>query len=403
MIGCWEFLYNLTLKQENEIIKNIDALNELKNNFTNVLTSIKPLQGYFLEKIEIIKNKKNQANTLLLDNNKTVKKSVSNKSKIKPNKKGDLDLKNITYRLSDNRYIGRKQINGKIITVYGKTQKECYNNLKNAIKNVNRITKTTKDGKITLLQYFNKWYENDKAPFISKGAQNDILLVKKKLEPLHELPIENITKDIIIDFLKLQPDNRTKEKVILYFKACMKSAVLDKVIKDNPFNNLKTAPRKNISKPAFTYEQQVKILEILKNEEIRPIILIYLITGMRKNEFNFSSIEKDIDFETNILKCLNLKGRNLIKRYKYIKLSNSAISLIMNNLNIIHKYNSEQVYKKFADILKENNITGSIVTCRHTFATNCFYLGKPILITSREMVHSTTNLTPPLKIYADID
>ena len=111
--------------------------------------------------------------------------------------------------------------------------------------------------------------------------------------------------------------------------------------------------------------------------------------------------KKTIDFETNILKCLNLKGRNLIKRYKYIKLSNSAISLIMNNLDIIHKYNSEQVYKKFADILKENNITGSIVTCRHTFATNCFYLGKPILITSREMGHSTTNLTE--KVYTDID
>jgi len=340
----------------------------------------------------------------LLEQNNNVKKSVSKKSKIKPKRKGDLDLKNITYRLIDNRYIGRKQINGKKYIVYAKTQKECYEKLKKAIQENDGIitsSSMTNKNKITLIEYFNKWYENDKEPFLSEGAKKDILSVKKKLEPLHKLPIQKLTKDIIINFLKTEKEGRQKEKLIIYFRACLKSAVLDEVIKTNPFNNIKTAPRIHKSKPAFTYEEQIKVLDILKTSDLRPIILIYLVTGMRKYEFNFRSIEKDIDFKTNILKCLNLKGRNLQKRYKQIKLSNKAITLIMNNLDIIHKYSAERVYREFAKLLKENNINGSIVTCRHTFATNCFYLGKPQLLISREMGHSTTAITE--KNYTDID
>ena len=82
-----------------------------------------------------------------------------------------------------------------------------------------------------------------------------------------------------------------------------------------------------------------------------PIILIYLTTGMRKQEFNFNSIEKDIDFNTHLLKAINLKGRNLEKRYKTIKLSSELINLIMNNLDTIHRYNAEDAYREFSVVI----------------------------------------------------
>lgn len=310
-------------------------------------------------------------------------------------------MKNITYRLCDNRYVGRKQIKNKIIQVYGKTQKECYNNLKLAIQNFNNPIKIEYKNKNKFVDFFDKWYETDKEPFVSEGTKKDILLVRKKVEPLHELNITKITKDTIINFLKTLEQNRTKEKVILYLKAIFKYAVLDNIIKTNPFNNLKIAPRKLITKPAFNYAEQCKIIENLKGTNLEPIILIYLITGMRKKEFNFKSIEKDIDFENQILKARNLKRRNLEIGYKKIKLSKQAISLIMNNLNIIHKYNAESCYREFAEFLKQLNINGSIVNCRHTFATNCFYLDKQELIISREMGHSRSQITKD--VYTDID
>ena len=76
---------------------------------------------------------------------------------IKP--KGDIELKNIQYRIFDKRYIGRKQINNKTITVYAKTQKDCLKKLNEAIKNFNNPNKITKTKGVLFIDYWNKWYE----------------------------------------------------------------------------------------------------------------------------------------------------------------------------------------------------------------------------------------------------
>ena len=101
----------------------------------------------------------------------------------KPKKRGDADMKNITYRVSDNRYIGRKNIDKNHIEVYATTQKECYIKLKQAINDFNNNKETKKIIKkdTTLIQFFDKWYKNDKEPYISTGAKKDLLLVKINL------------------------------------------------------------------------------------------------------------------------------------------------------------------------------------------------------------------------------
>ena len=302
-------------------------------------------------------------------------------------------MKNIQYRISDKRYIGRKQINNKTITVYAKTQKDCFKKLNEAIKNFNNPNKITKTKGVLFIDYWNKWYEENKKPFITKETAKDIERIKLKLEPLHNLLITKINKDIIMKFLKNFPDDRPKEKIVLYLKSCLKNAFENNIIKINPFANIILKPRINNRKPSFTYEQQVSILEKLEKEEIKPIILIYLITGLRRRELDFQHIEENIDTNENLLKALNLKGRNQVKRYKTIQLTKSAISLIKNNIELLKKYDDDKVYRKFNEILKELNIKGSIVNLRHTFATNNFYLGNPELFISRQMGHRTSQIT----------
>ncbi|HIV01032.1 MAG TPA: hypothetical protein IAA62_00540 [Candidatus Caccopulliclostridium gallistercoris] len=62
-------------------------------------------------------------------------------------------MKNIQYRIIDKRYIGRKQINGKILTVYAKTQKDCLEKLKEALKKQLPLTLNKKKPKIYLKIY----------------------------------------------------------------------------------------------------------------------------------------------------------------------------------------------------------------------------------------------------------
>ena len=342
---------------------------------------------------------------LLIDNTKNENKKnniVKKFNSIKTKQKGDIELKNIYYRYYDKRYVGIKQIHKQKIIVYAKTQKECYEKLKNETNKIKSLfTKVNTKVKLKFITYWEKWYEQNKKPFITKATAQDIERIKDQLKELHEIEISKINKDKIIDVLNKFEEGRKKEKIILYLKACFKTAFNDGTIKANPFANIVTKPKVIKRKPAFTYEQQEKILARLSNEEIKPIILIYLITGLRRRELDYKNIDKFLYEEDMILKALNLKGRNQVIRYKQIQLTKEGFNLIKNNIELLKKYNEEIVYRKFAEILKELNIKGSIVNLRHTFATNNFYLGNPELFISRQMGHSTSQITKDN--YTDID
>lgn len=325
-------------------------------------------------------------------------KTVKMINSIKP--KGDIELKNIQYRIHDKRYIGRKMIHGHNIVVYAKTQKECAQKLQERIKKIFIPNYSKADStKYLLKEMFMQWFNQEKAPFLTEGAKKDLLSVFRHLAPLYNISIKKLSKQTITNFFLQMPDSRTKEKVRLYLNACLKYYHNEGLIPVNPCANVKVR-KSNARKEAFTFEQQQAILANIK-APLKTIILIYLITGLRKNELNFKGIENDIDFENGILKAVNLKGRNFVKRFKQIRLSKQAISLIMNNIDHIHKYNSESAYREFAELLKKLKISGSIVNCRHTFATNCFYLGKQDLTISREMGHARTQITKD--VYTDID
>ena len=316
-------------------------------------------------------------------------------------KKGDEDLKNIYYVYTEKRYMGRKQIKNKLITVHAKTQLECKKKLTEAVNTFLNSRIPTKKTKLTLLEFWDKWYKQDKEPFIANGTKKDLIQLRTYLMPLLELSISKIDKDRIINFFSKVENNRTKEKMHIYLKACLKSAVKHGVIKKNPYDLIILPPRTRTHKQALTFQEQQKLLEYVKGKPIGIIILIYLLTGLRKKELNFKSIENDINFENNTLKAINLKGRNNIVRYKHIRLTKGTIKLIMDNLDKIHKYDDELAYREILGVMRELNIQKSIVNLRHTFATNHLYLGTPDYVISKEMGHSTSQITKDN--YMDID
>lgn len=309
-------------------------------------------------------------------------------------------MKNISYRPREKRYIGRKQILNKKITVYAKTQVECLMKLNKKIKEVKADFQLHSfTSKITVLQFWEKWYKENKYPFLSDTSRDDYEIVKRKIEPIHDIALTKLTKEVLLSFFETLADNRTKEKVYTSLKAMLTIAEKEGKIKRNPFNTIVFKLKKRQPKPAFTFEEQEKILNNLKGKEIEPIILTYLTTGLRKNELDFQNIEKNI--KDNILTAINLKGRDRVVRYKKIKLTDDMVKIINDNVEVFHKYTARLVHDHFKQFLKHLGIKGSIVTCRHTFATNCFYLGKDKLIIAREMGHTTSQITD--SNYIDID
>lgn len=314
--------------------------------------------------------------------------------------KGDVDMKNISYRPKEKRYIGRKQILNKVITVYGKTQIECLTKLNKKIREFKSdVQLHSFTSGFTVLQFWEKWYKENKYPFLSDRSREDYEIVKRKIAPIHNLALTKLTKEVLLQFFERVEENRTKEKVYTFLKAMLTIAEKEGKIKRNPFNTIVFKFKKRPPKPAFTFEEQEKILSNLKGKELEPIILTYLTTGLRKNELDFKNIENNI--KDNILTAVNLKGRDRVVRYKKIKLSDAMVKIIMDNLGVFHKYSPGMALDHFKEFLKRLGINGSLVTCRHTFATNCFYLGKDKLIIAREMGHTTSQITDAN--YIDID
>ena len=308
-------------------------------------------------------------------------------------------MKNTTKR-KDNRWQARKLINGQRYCFYGKTQLEANNKLKEFIQNF----KKKKNIKINLSLYdwYNEWFETYKSRFVSIDTAKQILnVINLHLKKYHNLDISEITSEWLQKYLNTLKPSRAKERIVLYLNACFKKAVELGKLKLNPFAGVVLDKKIKTKKKCFTYEEQQKIWERLKNEKIKPIIMIYLFTGLRKKELEPKRIFENIDFETKILKAKNEKQRSTDPVYKYIDLSDEFISYIKENRETIESRSIEKVYRKFFDILKELNIEGSIHTLRHTFATNQFYLGTPDKVISEWLGHSTIQITKD--IYTNLD
>lgn len=309
-------------------------------------------------------------------------------------------IKGITER-TDGRFVKTISFNNCRYYIYGKTRTECQNNyfkLKKKLKNntveVNKI--------ITLNDWLKEWYELYKKPFVKLNTQQDIEnILYNHIASFGSIKLNLLNSTYLQQKLNKIENSRTKEKINLYLNVALKKAHALNKIKINPYEQIVLPKKLNNIRDPFTYEEQVRILKRLEHEEIKPIILFYLVTGLRKQELNIKNILEDINFENKILKAINLKQHDFKTHYKYIDLSDEAINLIINNKTVFKKYSIEGVYRKFKEILNELNISGAIHTLRHTFATNHFYLGTQDKHISDWLGHSTIVITKD--IYTKID
>ena len=316
------------------------------------------------------------------------------------NNQGDEDImKNIILR-ADGRYMGRKQINGRRVTVYAHTLKQCIEKLKKASKDA---IKNPQVKKVTykLYEWLDNWYDTYKAPFLKfKSAQNIENIIREIKANFENKNISDITTNEIQKFLNQYAISRKKEFIELYFNAALQKAEDLNYLDKNPFKAVVKANRlKNTRKP-FTLNEQKLILNAIKGTEIEPVIYFYACTGIRKNELATFDIEKDIDEEQNTIKILSEKKRNNRENYRLIDVTPSLISLIKKNKDKF-KYKTDWVYRQFKIVLDGLGIKGGLHSLRHTFATNQFYLGTPAKQIQEWLGHETVELTQ--NIYTHID
>ena len=298
-------------------------------------------------------------------------------------------MKNITKR-ADGRYMAHYQLNHTRIYAYGKTQKQAVEKLKKLKKNISTYEKRKEN--YTFEEWNNYWLKTYKEPFVKEKTLRDTkTLIKEINKGLGQYKLNNLKPNIIQEFYNKYERTRKKEKILIYIKASLQKAFESGHIKINPVNAIVKEQKLVFNEQPYTFEEQEKILNAVKNTDIECYVWLYLLTGIRKNELN-NDILSCINLETNQIKVLNEKQKINKAQYKFIDLNPKFIEWLINKKDNF-TLTANQVYNKFKAVLKNLNIEGHLHKLRHTFATNYYYLGVPLKTIQEWCGHSTPAIT----------
>lgn len=293
-------------------------------------------------------------------------------------------------------WYSRFRMFGKQYYVSGKTQKECYSNLKKA------IAQTKKQGKmviveqpieepakpsITLLDWYKQWLELYKVNQVKQATIDDYA------KSLTYVPVEmlesNITEIKPITILKMLNNisaERTRQKVYELLYMVFDKAMKNEIIEKNIIANIDKPKHEKENSQPLTREQEQKFINACKQVEHGDYFLLCLFQGLRKGEC-LGITDEDIDL-TNKTISINksINSNNQVDTTKN-KQSNRVIPIFDDAMKVLEKYKDVQgrifnicpktqriALNKINELLDFHVKTKDL---RSTFITRCQEMGIP--------------------------
>ena len=340
----------------------------------------------------------------------------------------------IYYVESRKRYSGQINlvIDGERVrkTVYGKTKRETRNKLKELQIQAlaGNLHNEKKQQMPTVFQYAEKMMDEQLAlNEIRQSSYDRKMETLKMLSAISDKPLNELTEDDIIAFFKTQLDYSQSciNKMYQLLGAVLSKATHRKIIEDNPIKEIKCpkSNKKTIPVRALTVDEQKKLLNVLKNEDIRysDIMLLSMFTGMRIGECCALMVEDinldDRTISVNKTVARGKYGKNVFNETKtsagtrtlfvnedvadflrtIIGRKKSGLLFLSRNQNLV---TTNQVNYSYSAALKSFGIVDKTVygrvdlhSLRHTYATRCIESGMPAKVLQKILGHTDINIT----------
>lgn len=361
----------------------------------------------------------------------------------KPKKKVKLDYGegSIYYVKSRNRYAGQANIEiyGKIErrTVYGKTEREVRSKLieLQIQAKAGNLEPKKKPQIVTIYGLAEKMIEDQLAlNEIRQSSYDRKKATLKMLDGISDQQLVEVTEDDLIEYFRsvLSYSQSCINKIYQLLGAVFLKAINKNIIEINPLRNIRRpkSKKKTIPVRALTIDEQSKLLNVLKTEDVRysEIMLLSMFTGMRIGEVCALTAE-DINFKDNTINVCKTVSRGEYGKTIICETKTSAgmRTLHINNdvaeflrtcidekeFGLLFKSSNNklvttnQVNYSYAKVLKDHNIVDNSVygkvdlhSLRHTYATRCIEAGMPAKVLQQILGHTDISIT--LDVYCSV-
>ncbi len=315
-------------------------------------------------------------------------------------------------RKADGRWWVRYTVQGKVHAVYGKTQNECLQKLKDALKQLEQGNVARKP--LTLGEWLQRWLELYKVPKVKKHTLADMQRCLTAVKPIHNWKLIKITSLQLQEWLNSIDKPRKREKLQIFLKDAFTKAWKNRLIEHNPFDAIESIPRQRKQSRSLTHEEENSFVEACQNYNQGDLYLLCLYQGLRLGEA-VALTWQDIDFAKgtiSISKAIDGLGElttpktatsnriiPLFARSRQLLLAKDKANGSSGN---IFSYNRKVYQNAMLKLTKQLCLHGvSVHTLRHTFATRCSEAGIPPKVVQKWLGHSTVEMT--LNVYTHVN
>ncbi|MCM1042634.1 MAG: site-specific integrase [Corallococcus sp.] len=302
-------------------------------------------------------------------------------------------------RRSDGRWWVRFRQNGKQVSVYGRTQAECLDNLKEALKQQNKGNKPTSN--LTLGEWLDKWLKLYKIGKVKPSTLEQMQRYLKVVEPIANIKLKKLTAIDVQEFLNSIDKPRKREKLHLFLKDALTKAVKNKLITSNLFDGVTLPKRTKKQSIALTHEEERLFVAECRERPQGDLFLFCLYQGLRLGEA-LALTYSDIDFNKKTItvnKSLdgfgNVTTPKTATSTRTLPLFNRAAKLLsktgQGNIFVFRRKTYQNTMLKICEKLNLQNV--SVHTLRHTFATRCAEAGVAVKVVQKWLGHSTLEMT----------
>lgn len=286
----------------------------------------------------------------------------------------------------DGRYEIKPTINKKQISVYGRTIKECIENVKLA------FAQPKKENKMHFYDWIDFWVNNYKDDLKQNSKDSISYLVKNHIKPnIQNIELKKITPSMINECIKKCPSSNMKEKCSVYLIDMMQYAFREGLIKRDISLSIKKYHHIKEEGHALNKAQRNALVEFCSKNPDYYVFIFYLFSGARKMEalnFQYSDILEDDMMRIPGTKTC--KSDRIIPQFKILKNILAKMGQGQGRVFDI----AEVTIKRRLHTIRENlGFHFTVKDLRTTFGTMCAEIGIADDVIAKWMGHTSTTTT----------